>query len=79
MARKSKPRLRPCPFCGGKARTEKIMCMSIPMWKVGCVGLMKELAADCPGNRRRQNITFAYHTEEQAIAAWNKRAGKVEG
>ena len=79
MARKSKPKLRPCPFCGGKARIERIPGMSIPMWKVGCAGLMKELASDCPGNRRRQNITYAYGTEEQAIAAWNMRAGKVEG
>lgn len=66
-----------CPFCGGEAYVHEHY--SFPGYErkglypnyepigyaVGCV------TADCRG--KRENTGFMYSTEDEAIAAWNKR------
>ena len=56
--------LLPCPFCGGEADIEEISGNPFTnepyTWAVGC--------KDC-------NIGWYKETEEDAIAAWNRRAG----
>ena len=56
--------LLPCPFCGGEADIEEIPGSPFTndpyMWAVGC--------EEC-------NIGWYEETKEEAIAAWNRRAG----
>ena len=56
--------LKPCPFCGGEAKSYARggtdNCWLNTHW-VGCLG------CDCG--------TCFYETEGEAIAAWNRRAG----
>lgn len=60
--------LKPCPFCGRRASTEKLLRHSIRFvclyFRVGCE------TAGCPGFRAR---SYRYDTEEAAIKAWNTR------
>ena len=60
-------KLKPCPFCGGKAKIEKHesgMFFKSTYWFVIC-GM-------CRGR------TFLQDTQEEAIEAWNKRTKKSE-
>ena len=58
-------RLKPCPFCGGKARMVESV---LPGFYVACSNVFK-----C-GGRQEQ-----FDTEAEAIEAWNRRNedGKV--
>ena len=55
------PMLKPCPFCGGKA---KIMKMGYPHW-IYCL--------DC-GARVHGRVFGEKEGEEASIKAWNRRA-----
>lgn len=57
-------KLKPCPFCGGKAAL-KTMGNG---YYVDCA-LEKEFCAVIPS-------TWSYQTAEDAIEAWNARAGE---
>ena len=53
-------KLKPCPFCGGKA-------------KVGTTGYSYKVYCDTPSCDVRPNTRF-HKTRENAIKAWNRRA-----
>lgn len=57
-------KLKPCPFCGGKARLKTIG----DGYFVDCA-LEKGFCAVIP-------CTWDYETAEVAIEAWNRRAGE---
>ncbi|MBR1660286.1 MAG: Lar family restriction alleviation protein [Oscillospiraceae bacterium] len=66
----SKPKLAPCPFCGGPGKTyedsHKFVDVSMPVkvWRVRC------------GAREDCALLMSYfRTEEDAVAAWNMRDG----
>lgn len=57
-------KLKPCPFCGGKASIDEITANPFSnedesMWAVGC---------------EKCNIGWYKETEAEAIATWNRRA-----
>lgn len=54
----SETNLKPCPFCGGKARTQENNHYK-DIWSVMCKNCFTE--------------SDRYHTEENAIEAWNTR------
>lgn len=58
-------KIEKCPFCGGEADIEEIpgspFTNETYMWAVGC--------KDC-------NIGWYKETKAEAVAAWNRRAGK---
>lgn len=57
--------LKPCPFCGGEARTTQKAFDMYGGWSVECVGV--ECGCD-----------FAiYGTEVEAIEAWNTRSERT--
>lgn len=55
------PALKVCPFCGSKAKIDK-PSLSAPGWQVFC-------------SKCETVATPVSKTEEEAIAAWNKRDG----
>lgn len=55
--------LKPCPFCGGKAGT-------VRRWQSGD-GTGKDIWIRCENCGME---TIRYDTDEDAIAAWNRRA-----
>ena len=57
-------KLKPCPFCGGKARIERTDC-------IGSINYHYGYCIQC-GAR-----TDEYATKKGAIEAWNKRVGEV--
>lgn len=79
-----KQRLKPCPFCGGKATTFNIPentpeeMATHPDWRwnhpgkwvVGCTEDW-----ECMGNFN--HMTRIFLTEESAIEAWNRRANST--
>lgn len=50
--------LKPCPFCGGKAKADKEF---LGTWKVRC--------KNCPCDMGR----YWFYTKQKAIIAWNRR------
>jgi len=63
--------LLPCPFCGGEVAVESDSGMFAGLfWLVGCE------TAGCYANRRSGSM---FYSENDAIAAWNKRADAHEG
>lgn len=58
--------LLPCPFCGGEAK----MHTSYMLSPLGGGTSIVCSAIDCPANP-----TVLSGTQEEAIAAWNRRAG----
>lgn len=68
--------LKPCPFCGSKAK-HFVFCRSAYdatrlKHNVQCLG------KGCFANVGR-DLTFSYDTEEEAVKAWNRRAGEQDG
>jgi Lar family restriction alleviation protein len=62
-------KLKPCPFCGGEAwiiRTNDNNSSPYVQCKFGVFRVPK-----CPLGHL---VTWDYATEEEAIAAWNRRA-----
>lgn len=55
-------KLKPCPFCAGKARVETCNCDDFSLWKVTCGNPI------CPCYN-----SLWYATEERAVTAWNNR------
>jgi hypothetical protein len=79
--KKKKVELRPCPFCGGKARIEKVelysrSCYSnYDKYTVGCKGWVN--GRMCVANRDRQNLGIAFDTREDAEMAWNRTGDEI--
>jgi Lar family restriction alleviation protein len=62
--------LKPCPFCGGEAVVKCICDAGRPDtddWWVSCSGCRVER----PSTRKSEIV----HSRDEAIAAWNRRAG----
>ena len=59
---KGKPKLNPCPFCGGKAKLENQAVYRLPMYWASC--------------RKCYFTQEPYPHPQDAIAAWNRRAGE---
>lgn len=57
-------KLLPCPFCGGEARTASKDYGDTHYWRVFC---------DTPSCA--MCMTGVFHSEPEAVAAWNTRAG----
>lgn len=53
-------KLKPCPFCGGEAKIERIAEEQETLYYAMCI-------CCCATNG-------AYHSKEKAAAAWNRRA-----
>jgi hypothetical protein len=62
----TQPKLKPCPFCGGKAKLLPIhnLCAETFGWLVKCNP--KVITDSC--------VTLRGDTRKQAINAWNRRA-----
>lgn len=58
--------LKPCPFCGGKAKVGKDTDIFFEAYCVSCL--------KCGVSQQYPK----YYTEEAAIEAWNSRAGEEE-
>ena len=58
------PKLKPCPFCGGEADIRE---PNIFYW--GKVIVCEKCGVQMPPSKNNK----------EAIAAWNRRAGKVKG
>jgi Lar family restriction alleviation protein len=56
--------LKPCPFCGGKAKAEKEF---LGTWKIKCT------KCSCDVGR------YWFHTKAQAVIAWNTRTPEERG
>ena len=61
----SLPPLKPCPFCGGKARLLFKPIMDSELWVCEC--------DDCFAK------TYHEDTQREAVEAWNRRAGESNG
>ncbi len=60
--------LKPCPFCGGKAKVIKCPCGEFRnLYVVGCFD-----DDMCLGNLN--HITMIFTTKQNAEQAWNRRA-----
>ncbi len=57
----TKPKLKPCPFCGSKAEAILVYANE---WYVECT--------KCPCT-----MIGGYYTEEEAIKSWNTRTSEV--
>lgn len=57
--------LKPCPFCGGKAETWRVLDTN--MYMVGCVD-----DQNCIGNIKQ--VARVFLTDKSAVATWNRRA-----
>ena len=56
----TEPKLKPCPFCGGKAEAWTDPCFRV--WKVFCT----ECGAEC-------GVNILSNTDENADVLWNRR------
>ena len=65
MKKTKQPRLKPCPFCGGKANIRKMSSL----WRVGCIDEYGFLYFNCPINPYTLN-----GSERKSVKDWNKRA-----
>ena len=69
----NKNEFKPCPFCGGKAKIDKIRHSGgfgegYDNWLIKC--------EECPAKMEIAADNFyerEYYTEEEAIAMWNNR------
>lgn len=62
-------KLKPCPFCGGKAITFKTKDNTHYPWEVACKKYYNMFRSKCGVGQMR-----FFETREQAITAWNTRA-----
>lgn len=63
----SEIKLKPCPFCGGKAHIRCIMVFERPWFP------------ECEDERCIAGDTgVSFSTEEEAEEAWNRRAGEQD-
>ncbi len=68
----TKMKLKPCPFCGGKADTNEKYYLSYDAWLVYCI------RCNCSTTKFTGDTDEDYNTrkaqgKELAISAWNKR------
>ncbi len=66
--------LKPCPFCGGKAEVMHMDCTDHSdgsAWTVWGVWCVDDLNAEYSHGHFIDN----YETRDEAVAAWNRRAG----
>ena len=61
MSANDKIELKPCPFCGGKAKMQQGLTWLIGCDTRGCIGY------------RPYSLDRDYETAEEAVAAWNRR------
>lgn len=72
----SEPKLLPCPFCGDEAQVREVDGYS-PMFFVECINCDANVGAQT-GTVRGLAIA-AFHSEDDAVAAWNRRAKPEHG
>lgn len=56
--------LKPCPFCGGKAR----LYNRFGWWYVACGTMRDKCKVDCS--------TIQFDSPDKAVEVWNKRGGE---
>ena len=66
-------KLKPCPFCGGKAYIGQTKKSLSHQYSVSCGN------SRCIAHRLGNPFVMHYLSETEAIEAWNRRAGKDEG
>lgn len=62
----SEIKLKPCPFCGGKASLLSEMCFGKQAWFVACGGIGCGVMPE----------TIDADTPQEAAEIWNRRAGR---
>lgn len=62
--------LKPCPFCGGKAKMHTGVTLSVPKRSLAYCYCMRCQATSAHYEDRKQDGTFL----KEAIDAWNRRA-----
>lgn len=62
--------LKPCPFCGGKAEIARNKSVTSLGWYGRCTSCLSS-------GQRFLVRTETFHTEAEAIAAWNTRAERT--
>lgn len=67
-------KLKPCPFCGGKAGIIVRPCIGYSKRSRGSV----QYIAQCDSKVCIGRTTKRYRSEEEAIEAWNRRVGEGE-
>lgn len=60
--------LKPCPFCGRRAKMEKKRFFGYYTYVIGCSSIKCHISPESPG----------YEGRAEAIAAWNRRANEAE-
>ena len=63
-----KIKLKPCPFCGGKAELMSYTLFGRQVWFVTCGGMGCDVVPE----------TADRYTPQKAAEVWNKRAGEDE-
>lgn len=62
-------KLKPCPFCGGEAK------LVLEFQYLGIMHVKELFYARCSECGTRVSGSTFWDSEEEAIAAWNRRAG----
>lgn len=62
--------LKPCPFCGGKAKTHTGITLNVPKRSLAYCYCTQCQARSTHYEDKKQDGTFL----KEAIAAWNRRA-----
>lgn len=77
----SETKLRPCPFCGGKASDSGTVTYSKnhKAWFADGTQVLKAFYCNCVKcGANNQNIVGGYQTKELAIEKWNARPVEAE-
>lgn len=69
VERKTKKKIKPCPFCGGEARLEHPSGPYMEPYK----GASMVECTNCHAMTRSFSVATEYSSDDKAIEAWNRR------